>query len=177
VQLCIVVFYSLEEQIMSRQTTSITFGTLLASAVLASSLWMFSSRIHAQEVTVYKSPNCGCCDKWIAHLKENGFTVETHDVANLNQIKRDNGITPEIASCHTALVEDYVVEGHVPADAVRRLLAERPDIQGITVPGMPVGSPGMEPEGHAGHDHDHPRTGYQILTFDADGNTTVYANR
>jgi hypothetical protein len=164
---------------MSKQAISITAVTLLVSSALAASLGLFSSRLHAQEVTVYKSPNCGCCNKWVEHLRENGFTVEPRDVVNLNRIKLDNGITPETASCHTAFVGDYVVEGHVPADAIRRLLAERPDIKGITVPGMPVGSPGMEPAGHTGHDHDHGHGGarYQILTFDADGNTTVYATR
>lgn len=95
-------------------------------------------------ITVYKSPTCGCCKKWVSHLEENGFSVEAHDVKDVSQYKIKGGITPELASCHTAFIDGYVIEGHVPASDIQRLLKEKPDIQGLAVPGMPAGSPGME---------------------------------
>jgi|SRR5690606_26612378 len=118
-------------------------------------------------VTVYKSPTCGCCSLWIDHLEENGFRVEAVDVDDLAAIKRQYGIPDALSSCHTAVVGDYVVEGHVPAEDVRRLLAERPDAGGLAVPGMPVGSPGMEsPDGRT--------EPYDVLLVRDDG-TSVYA--
>ncbi len=120
----------------------------------------------ALEVTVYKSPTCGCCTKWIAHLEANGFNVNAHDVADLTQVKREHGVRRELTSCHTALVDGYVIEGHVPADDIQRLLQERPDVVGLAVPGMVMGSPGMEgPTSEP----------YNVLTFDREGNTTVFA--
>ena len=97
-------------------------------------------------IVVFKSPTCGCCSAWAEHMARAGFAVETRDVDQnaLYSLKTRSGITPELASCHTALVEGYVVEGHVPASDVERLLAERPEAIGLTVPGMPIGSPGME---------------------------------
>ena len=120
----------------------------------------------ALEVTVYKSPTCGCCTKWIAHLEANGFKVNAHDVADLTQVKREHGVRRELTSCHTALVDGYVIEGHVPAEDIQRLLQERPDVVGLAVPGMVMGSPGMEgPTSEP----------YNVLTFDREGNTTVFA--
>ncbi len=120
----------------------------------------------ALEVTVYKSPTCGCCTKWIAHLEANGFRVDAHDVADLTQVKLEHGIRRELTSCHTALVDGYVIEGHVPAEDIQRLLQQRPDVVGLAVPGMPMGSPGMEgPTSEP----------YNVLTFDRNGNTTVFA--
>jgi hypothetical protein len=117
-------------------------------------------------VTVYKSPTCGCCDKWVAHLEEKDFAVETVDITDLRMVKSMAGIAPEHASCHTARVGDYVIEGHVPADDIRRLLAERPDARGLAVPGMPLGSPGMEaPQPER----------YEVLLIDREGKTTVFA--
>lgn len=93
---------------------------------------------------VYKSPTCGCCGAWVDHMKANGYEVVVHEQQNLQSIKEKAGILPGQGSCHTAFIGDYVIEGHVPASDVDRLLAERPDAKGLTVPGMPVGSPGME---------------------------------
>lgn len=95
-------------------------------------------------VTVYKSPSCGCCTAWVDHLEENGFEVDAINTQQINQIKADAGVPQGLASCHTAFVGDYVIEGHVPASDIRRLLAEAPAARGLSVPGMPVGSPGME---------------------------------
>jgi len=95
-------------------------------------------------VTVYKSPTCGCCAKWIDHLEAGGMTVEAVDIENLSGIKKENGVPSQLASCHTALIDGYVIEGHVPVEDVLRLLEERPDVVGLAVPKMPIGSPGME---------------------------------
>ena len=97
-------------------------------------------------VRVYKTPTCGCCNEWIGHLEQNGFRVEATDVRDLAAVKRRHGVPPDAEACHTALVDGYVVEGHVPAADVARLLRERPDALGLAVPGMPLGSPGMESE-------------------------------
>ena len=95
-------------------------------------------------VTVYKSPTCGCCTSWVDHLRASGFPVDVQDVDDLQAVKAEHGIPAALQSCHTAVVDGYVVEGHVPAGDVKRLLAEAPDAAGLAVPGMPVGSPGME---------------------------------
>ncbi len=147
--------------------TLIKSGTLFL-AIIAIAWWSSLQYTEAQEITVYKSPTCGCCTLWIDHLRDHGFRVNTVNITDLREINKRHGITPEIASCHTALVDGYVVEGHVPADAIKRLLKEHPSIKGIAVPGMPIGSPGMEgPNAQP----------YNILTFDAEGNTTVYSSR
>lgn len=122
----------------------------------------------AQTVKVYKDPNCGCCNKWVDHMKENGFTVETMDMPNLSMIKQKYAIGANLQSCHTAVVGDYAFEGHVPADLIARVLEEKPSIAGLAVPGMPMGSPGMEGA---------TKDAYDVLTFDRDGRTTVYAQR
>lgn len=124
----------------------------------------------ADTLVVYKTATCGCCKDWIEHMEENGFTVVAHDyhAVELNNLKLDAGVQSELASCHTALIGGYVVEGHVPADVVKRLLAERPQITGLAVPGMPVGSPGME--GPFKQD-------YQVIAFKRDGSREVYAER
>ena len=96
------------------------------------------------KITVTKDPNCGCCGGWVDHLKAEGFAVEVIETAAVNRVKAKLGVPNDLASCHTAEVEGYVIEGHVPAVAIRRLLAEKPQAKGLAVPGMPVGSPGME---------------------------------
>lgn len=121
-------------------------------------------------VTVYKSATCGCCKLWVTHLKDNGFPTTAEDVADLGAVKKKHGVPEALHSCHTALIDGYVVEGHVPADLIDRLLAERPQVAGIAVPGMPIGSPGMEVPGRAADR-------YQVLTFDRTGRTTVFATR
>ena len=118
--------------------------------LLLAALWLPllgpTAAARASEVTVYKSPTCGCCSAWIAHLRDAGFDVKSRDVDQepLWTLKARLGISPELSSCHTALVGGYFVEGHVPASDIDRLLKERPEALGLTVPGMPIGSPGME---------------------------------
>jgi hypothetical protein len=98
-------------------------------------------------ITVTKDPNCSCCTQWAEHLHVAGFTVELRDTNEINRVKARLGVPADLASCHTAEVASYVIEGHVPAPAIRRLLSERPKARGLAVPGMPVGSPGMEVPG------------------------------
>ena len=118
-------------------------------------------------ITVYKSPTCGCCRGWVDHVKEAGFEVEVHDVADVNPYKDEAGVPSDARSCHTAVVGGYALEGHVPAETIKRLLAEKPAVAGLAVPGMPVGSPGMEVPGQAPDKYD-------VVTFTADGETAVY---
>jgi len=115
-------------------------------AVLAAPLFAFPAFAAAPQLEVFKSPTCGCCSAWIEHMASAGFAVEARNAGQraLWELKKRSGITHELSACHTAFVEGYVVEGHVPASDVRRLLAERPDALGLAVPGMPIGSPGME---------------------------------
>lgn len=120
----------------------------------------------AREVTVYKTPSCGCCSLWAEHLAEAGFRVRVEERVELIPVKREHGVPLDLASCHTAVVDGYVLEGHVPAADVTRLLSERPDVEGLAVPGMPMGSPGME--GPRKDD-------YEVIAFDADGNREVFA--
>jgi len=141
-----------------------TISTALLAAVLAlaaPAAWADNAK-----AVVYKSPTCGCCTKWIDHLEENGIEVESRDVLNVAPIKRANGVPPGMTACHTALAGGYFIEGHVPAEDVKRLLEERPEIAGLTVPGMPIGSPGMEgprPER------------YRVLAVGHDGKISTFA--
>ncbi len=118
-------------------------------------------------VTVYKSPTCGCCAKWVEHLRHNGFTVAVTDMEGVTPIKQSLGVPASLYSCHTAVTGAYVIEGHVPADLLQRLLRERPTIAGLAVPGMPNDAPGMDGAGH----------GYSVVAFDRNGGTRLYARR
>ena len=133
-------------------TTSVTVGAQQSS----------------QLVEVYKTPTCGCCGKWVEHLRANGFTVRTTDLESTGPVQTRHRVPPEVRSCHTALVGGYVVEGHVPATEVKRLVKERPRIAGIAVAGMPIGSPGMEVAGTE------PQP-YYVVSFDRAGQIEVFA--
>jgi hypothetical protein len=119
-------------------------------------------------IKVYKTPTCGCCKAWVEHLEQNGFKAEVVDMPDLSSVKTKYGVAPQLQSCHTAVVGDYTIEGHVPADLIMRLVTEKPEIAGLAVPGMPMGSPGMEGA---------TKESYDVLTFDRAGRTTVYAQR
>lgn len=118
---------------------------LLLQGVFAA-LLLPAAAVHAAApvIDVYKSASCGCCHLWVEHLRANGFTVRAHDVANPSDYREKFGIPNELGSCHTGVVGGYALEGHVPAQDIKRLLAERPKAKGLSVPGMPLGSPGME---------------------------------
>jgi hypothetical protein len=117
-------------------------------------------------VVVYKTATCGCCNGWVEHLRAAGFAVEARNVVDLMSVKLDAGVPGPMVTCHTAMIDGYVVEGHVPIEQVKRMLSERPEVAGIGVPGMPPGSPGMESS--------NPQP-YQVLAFDRQGGMSVYA--
>lgn len=135
-------------------------GIAVAATVVAA-----KATAAATVIGVYKSPTCSCCGKWVEHLRTSGFVVNVNDIPNADAFREKVGVPAALASCHTALVDGYVIEGHVPAADVRKLLAERPKALGLAVPGMPPGTPGMD-AAHAG--------GYDVLLFQADGATRVY---
>jgi hypothetical protein len=118
-------------------------------------------------ITVYKDPSCGCCKKWIEHLVKNGYRVDAKDTPNMTEIKHTLGVPDGLTACHTAVVNGYLIEGHVPASDIDRLLEQKPRVAGLAVPGMPAGSPGMEAAG---------TQRYQVLTFDKSGKTMVFAS-
>lgn len=120
------------------------------------------------EIEVYRSPSCGCCSKWIAHMKENQFIVKDHVTDNVQDIKNKVGVPGAMSSCHTALVNGYVIEGHVPAMDVKKLLKLKPDVIGLSVPGMPVGTPGME----MGSKKD----AYKVISFDKRQSYQVFSS-
>lgn len=118
-------------------------------------------------IHVYKTETCGCCGLWVDHIKAAGFevTVENLSNADLAAVKQSHGIPVELSTCHTALAGGYVLEGHIPAEVIESFLEEAPEVRGIAVPGMPIGSPGMEGP--------NPRP-YHVITFDGEGNRTIY---
>lgn len=138
----------------------------LLQAVLAGTFALhLSAQAAAPMVEVYKSEGCGCCKQWVEHLQSNGFTVKAHDVANPTDYRQKFGMPDALGSCHTAMVQGYAIEGHVPASEIKRLLAERPKAKGLAVPSMPLGSPGME-----GSRSDP----YDVFLVQADGKYSVY---
>ncbi|ATE61104.1 DUF411 domain-containing protein [Thauera sinica] len=138
-------------------------GALACAAVLA----LPPAVAAADEVMMYKDPNCGCCGKWAEHMRAGGFAVKEIATPGMGEVKRTAGVPQALGSCHTAKVGGYVIEGHVPAADVKRLLAEKPAIAGIAAPGMPQGSPGMEGP--------FPADRYEVVGFDREGRSTVFA--
>ena len=128
-----------------------------------------ATTVSAPAITVYKSPSCGCCHLWIRHLQGAGFQVTPRDVNDVTPYRKKYGVPASLASCHTAVIDGYSIEGHVPADVIQKLLKEKPAIAGLAAPGMPQGSPGMEQGGPAEH--------YDIISFTRSGKTAVYASR
>ena len=119
----------------------------------------------APQVTVYKTRTCGCCSLWVDHLKGNGFNVTVQEVDSTAEYERRYGVPRQLQSCHTAVVNGYAIEGHVPAREIHRLLKEKPNAKGLAVPGMPMGSPGMEGSR---------KDSYSVMLFDAQGRSSVY---
>lgn len=142
------------------------------AAVLALGFSGLSRLLHAgggrTAMVVYKDPGCGCCEKWVDLMRAAGFVVAVRNTTDMQPIKRRYQVGAALASCHTAIVGGYVIEGHVPVDLIRKLLEQQPKVVGLTVPGMVTGSPGMEGP--------NPQP-YQVLAFDASGKTAVYAKR
>lgn len=149
------------------QRAGVATAALLAAPLGATSLFAQPTQI-PRTMTVYKSPTCGCCTEWIKHVEAAGFKVTVRDLVDLREVKAAFGIPAALQSCHTGQIGSYLVEGHVPADLITKMLREKPAGRGLAVPGMPIGSPGMEggtPER------------YQVMLFDKAGAARVYATR
>ncbi len=141
---------------------------LLVSALLAAFNTAADEAINPLEMTVYRSPTCGCCENWQDHVKENNFVIKDVVSDDMQAIKKKYGLPEQLGSCHTAIIGGYVIEGHVPAKDIQKLLHDKPsDVVGITAPGMPMGSPGMD----AGNRKDD----YSVMSFDKDGHFKVFA--
>jgi hypothetical protein len=140
----------------------------LTAPLLAASPWDLPRQGHegSREITVYRSESCGCCKGWIDHLRAHGFEVTDVLRDDVGPTKQQLGLPSELASCHTAVIDGYVVEGHVPADDIKRLVAEKPDLAGIAVPGMPVGPPGMEMGAR--------KDPFAVIGFDREGRVEPY---
>ncbi|MCC4264374.1 DUF411 domain-containing protein [Oceanimonas baumannii] len=138
----------------------------MKKSLLSLSLLLAGPALAAPSVTVYKSPTCGCCESWVEHMRESGFEVNSIDTEQMGAVKQKAGVEPRLASCHTAHVDGYVIEGHVPAADVKRLLQQQPEVHGLSIPGMPQSAPGM----------DIPGTPYEVLSFDEQGNTAVFSH-
>ncbi|WP_037255826.1 DUF411 domain-containing protein [Rhodovibrio salinarum] len=146
---------------ISRRLALGAVAGITATGVLAS-----FGPVHAAEaktMRVYKSPTCGCCERWVDYLRASGWTVEVVNLQDVSSIKKQVGLLPQLAACHTAIADGYVIEGHVPLPAIEKLVTERPDVHGIAVPGMPQDSPGMRGGGVQ-----------DVLAFTRDGQTHLY---
>lgn len=142
---------------------------ILGFLLLFSLLSCNKAESNLKTITVYRSPHCGCCKKWESHLEANGFKVRSEVVNDLSSVKEIQAVPPKLKSCHTAVINGYLIEGHVPADAIEKLLKEAPkDILGLSVPGMPMGSPGME--GAVNEKFD-------VISFDASGKDRVFQQK
>lgn len=142
--------------------------TVLAAAENGSTATDGAALTASDVVKVFKTPTCGCCKGWVAHLEAEGFAVEVQDLDDLTAVKDRMGVPTELRSCHTAEIDGLAIEGHVPAETIREVLAERGDLAGIAVPGMPVGSPGMEVPGRAAD-------AFQVVGYTANGERRVVA--
>jgi hypothetical protein len=164
-----------DEAVREPASRLLTRRAWIEFVVAGAALTIVSSRASGQgsagrslpNVTVYKDPNCGCCNKWVEHMRKAGFPVTGRNSSDVASIKRTHGVPERLYSCHTAVADGYVFEGHVPADLVERVLRERPPYAGLAVPGMPPSAPGMD----IGH------TKYEVLSFTKDGTSAVFAVR
>jgi hypothetical protein len=152
----------------TRRTLLALFAAAAAAPAASAGAQGGGSGARKTVVEVWKDPNCGCCKDWVTHLQDNGFAVTVHDTGN-TAVRARLGIDPKYGSCHTAVVAGYALEGHVPAREIRRLLAEKPAARGLAVPGMPIGSPGMDGEAYGGRKHQ-----YDVLLLAKDGTSKVY---
>lgn len=153
--------------LLSKRNTLIVAGLFSAAVILVPPAMADMRAVSKQrEITVYKDPDCGCCKSWIEHLKKHGYKVTSHDTRDMASVKGNFGVKKDLQSCHTAIINGYVIEGHVPAADIDRLLKERPKVAGLAVPGMPMGSPGME--GGAVER-------YSVIAFNKTGSTKVFA--
>ncbi|HEX6105068.1 MAG TPA: DUF411 domain-containing protein [Gemmatimonadales bacterium] len=153
---------------ISRRTFVAQAAALAGGLAGGGSLWALAPAGAPATLTIYKSRSCGCCAKWVDHVKAAGFQTVVHDDEDMDTVKDNLGVPRGVRSCHTAQVEKYLIEGHVPAEDIQRLLKERPGVAGLAVPGMPASSPGMAVPGE-------PHEPFETVSFQHDGRTTLYA--
>jgi hypothetical protein len=147
-----------------REFMKVTLGT---GAVLAAAPSLLGAMGAPLKITVYKSPSCGCCKDWVTYMHGQGFETDVKEMNDLTGIKRSFGVPAKLESCHTAFIGGYVIEGHVPADLVKKILAEGPKIVGLSAPGMPADAPGMGTG----------KTPYDVIAWDKAGKTSIFASR
>lgn len=155
--------YSIPKMSMTRAVAAIVCSALVAIGATT------AVAQRQPTVEVYKSPSCGCCANWVTHLQQHGFATRVTNVEDMTQIKTTHNVPGRLQSCHTGIVDGYVLEGHVPASDVQRLLKERPAVRGLAVPGMPIGSPGMEVPNMK-------PTPYNVMSFDRQGQVQVFSS-
>jgi hypothetical protein len=163
----------MNDHVMTRRALLATLARPVGTGAAMSALLPLAQRAGAvsapEKITVYKDPSCGCCTKWVAHLRSAGLRPDVHDRTDMDALKDSLGVPAALRSCHTAVAGRYVIEGHVPAADVKRLLAAAPKgVVGLAVPGMPAGSPGMEVPGQAER--------YDVIAFATDGTTKLFAH-
>ena len=160
-----------DDTLMTRRAWVMRATSMLGSGLTLSAVLPRASQAMAKPaaITVYKDPSCGCCTKWVEHLRTSGFAPVVHDRPDMDALKDSLGVPTALRSCHTAVAGRYVIEGHVPAADLKKLLAAAPaNVVGVAVPGMPAGSPGMEMGGRADR--------YDVIAFGAKGSTNVFAH-
>ena len=158
-----------ETGMIQRRGFVVRIAGLVAVGVTGGRLWaQLPGGTSPTPITVYKSSTCDCCTKWVDHIRANGFSPAVHDQEEMDALKDEMGVPPDVRSCHTAIVDKYLIEGHVPASDIRRLLADRPKTLGLAVPGMPPLTPGMAPAGVKPKD-------FEVISFQPDGSTKVFA--
>ncbi|MEL7008558.1 MAG: DUF411 domain-containing protein [Cyanobacteria bacterium J06588_4] len=162
--------FSGDNSIVSKSNIAIANENSSKATLVSVSVWdkeTESNYSGKTEMTVYRSPNCGCCGVWVDHAKKHGFKIEDIKTEEMEAIKQQHNVPAELASCHTTIIDGYVMEGHIPSDDIKRFLAEKPDdLIGLTVPGMPIGTPGME-----ARDIEQP---FQVLAFNDKGEVEVF---
>jgi hypothetical protein len=164
-----------ESGIITRRTLVARFAGFIAAGIAGRRLWaelpgaeLPATSANPSRITVYKSRSCECCARWVDHIRASGFVPEVHDDEEMEALKDEMGIPKAVRSCHTGIIDKYYIEGHVPASDIRRLLKERPKVVGLAVPGMPPRTHGMAPPGvEVG--------GYEVVSFQRDGATRVFA--
>ncbi len=158
-----------ETGMIQRRGFVVRIAGLVAVGVTGGRLWaQLPGGTSPTPITVYKSSTCDCCTKWVDHIRASGFSPVVHDQEEMDALKDEMGVPPDVRSCHTAIVDKYLIEGHVPASDIRRLLADRPKTLGLAVPGMPPLTPGMAPAGVKPKD-------FEVISFQPNGSTKVFA--
>jgi hypothetical protein len=155
---------------ISRRSFLAQTAALGASLAGGKSVWAAVAAADPKTMTIYMSPTCGCCSKWVDHVKAAGFKTEVHEEEEMDAVKDNLGVPRDMRSCHTAQVDKYLIEGHVPAEDIKKLLDQQPKAAGLAAPGMPASSPGMAVPGQ-------PHEPFDVLLFQRDGKSEVFAHR